>query len=82
MRRTSLPNYTARQPGILDKIFHPTIADGKGYAATEDSLVLFGLLVSPGIGLIMNAAGYQTGGVAPGPIVSVFGTNLAADANR
>ena len=67
--------------GSYVKFSTPAIANGKVYAATEDSLVVFGLLASPGIGLIVNAAGYQTGGVAPGSIVSVFGTNLAADAS-
>jgi uncharacterized protein (TIGR03437 family) len=64
--------------GSFIKFSTPTIANGKVYAGTANSLVVFGLLTSPGIGTIVNAGGYQTGGVAPGSIVSVFGMNLAA----
>jgi uncharacterized protein (TIGR03437 family) len=64
--------------GSYVKFSTPTIANGKVYVGTADSLVVFGLLTSPGIGSIVNAAGYSVGGVAPGSIVSVFGANLAA----
>ena len=66
-------------PGSYIKFSTPTIANGKVYVGTQDSLVVFGLFSSPGIRLIVNSGGYQTSGVAPGSIVSVFGVNLAAD---
>ena len=63
--------------GSYVKFATPTIADGKVYAGTQDSLVVFGAVKAPSIGAIVNAAGYQPGGVAAGSIVSVFGENLA-----
>ena len=65
--------------GSYIKFSTATIANGKVYVGSQNSLVAFGLLASPGIGSILNSGGYQAGGVAPGSIVSVFGTNLAAD---
>jgi uncharacterized protein (TIGR03437 family) len=65
-------------PGSYVKFSTPTIANGKVYVGTANSLVVFGLLTSPGIGTIVNSGGYQTGGVAPGSLVTVFGWNLAA----
>ena len=66
--------------GSYIKFSTPTIANGKVYAGTQDSLVVFGLLTWPEIGMIVNSGGYQTGAVAPGSIVSVFGAHLAAGA--
>lgn len=64
--------------GSFVKFATPTIANGKVYAGTQDSLVAFGVLKAPSIGAIVNAAGFQSGGLAPGSIVSAFGSNLAA----
>jgi uncharacterized protein (TIGR03437 family) len=63
--------------GSYVKFVTPTIANGKVYAGTQDSLVVFGVLKAPSIGAIVNAAGFQAGSLAPGSIVSVFGANLA-----
>jgi uncharacterized protein (TIGR03437 family) len=65
--------------GSYIKFSTPTIANGKVYVGTMNSLVVFGLLDS-GAGIvdaIVNAAGFQPGPLAPGSIVSIFGYNLA-----
>ena len=64
--------------GSLIKFSTPTIANGKVYLGTENTVAVFGLLKSPVISLISNSAGNGAGAVAPGSIVSVYGTNLAS----
>lgn len=59
------------------KFSTPTIANGKVYTGTQNSLVAFGLLSAPDVGAITNSANFQPGPLAPGLLVSVFGTNLA-----
>lgn len=62
--------------GAYIKFSTPTIANGKVYAGTENTIAVFGLLKAPAIDAILNAGGNRSGAVAPGSIVSVYGTNL------
>ncbi len=61
------------------KFATPTIANGKVYVGTLDSVNVFGLQnqASGSVVSVVNAAGFQPGPLAPGSIVSLFGTNLA-----
>ena len=65
--------------GSYVKFSTPTIANGKVYAGTLDSLVVFGLKdPAPGsVASVVSAADFKPGPVAPGSIVSLFGSNLA-----
>jgi uncharacterized protein (TIGR03437 family) len=64
--------------GSYIKFSTPAIANGKVYVGTGHTVAVFGLLHSPGVEVIVNSAGNAAGAVAPGSIVSVYGTNLAA----
>jgi uncharacterized protein (TIGR03437 family) len=61
------------------KFSTPTIANGKVYVGTLDSLVVFGLEKDPsgGVVSVVSAGGFQPGPVAPGSLVALFGSNLA-----
>jgi len=65
--------------GSSAKFVTPTIANGKVYVGTLNNLVVFGLQdQAPGsIASVMDAAGFQSGPVAPGSLISLFGSNLA-----
>jgi uncharacterized protein (TIGR03437 family) len=68
----------SRSFGSYIKFQTPTIANGKVYVGTENSIAVFGILTAPSIGAILNAAGNAAAAVAPGSIVSVYGTNLTS----
>jgi hypothetical protein len=57
----------------------PTIANGKVYVGTADSMAVFGLTdPNPGrVTAIVTADGYQAGPFSPGSRISLFGSNLA-----
>jgi len=65
--------------GSQVKFSAPTIANGKVYAGTQTSVLVFGLRSAgtPAIGAIENAASFQQGSVAPGSLISIFGANLS-----
>jgi hypothetical protein len=65
--------------GSSVKFSTPTIANGKVYVGTPDSLVTFGLQdpTPPSVAAVVNADGFQPGPVAPGSLVALFGSNLA-----
>jgi uncharacterized protein (TIGR03437 family) len=72
--------YRGSVGGSYIKFSTPTIANGKVYVGTGNSVAVFGLPNAPAIGVVLNSAGNAAGAVAPGSIVSVYGTNLAAGA--
>ena len=87
MRRTWLSElYNSQMKGSRDSLGSfvrftvPTVANGKVYAGTGNSLAVFGLLnqpPQPSLSAVVNAASFQPGPVAPGSLISIFGVNLA-----
>ncbi len=55
----------------------PTIANGRVYVGTGNALAVFGLLNQPSPAAVVNAASLQPGSVAPGSLITIFGSNLA-----
>jgi uncharacterized protein (TIGR03437 family) len=64
--------------GSAVKYAVPTVVNAKVYAGTQNSLVAYGLL-SPGAAIaVSNAASGSAAAAAPGSIVSIYGSGLAA----
>jgi uncharacterized protein (TIGR03437 family) len=68
------------QFGSGNKFIVPTVVNGKVYVGTTTGVGVFGLLTPAASGVtvtsVTNAAGFVKGAVAPGEIVSIFGSGL------
>ena len=65
-------------PGSYVQFSSPTVADGKVFVGTLDSVVVYGLVpgAAGSIGSVVNGASFNSG-VAPGSLISIFGSNLS-----
>jgi uncharacterized protein (TIGR03437 family) len=64
--------------GSYTKFANPTVANGKVFTPTDSrEIVVYGLLPGvPGVNSVVNAASYASGAVAPGELVTIFGTSI------
>ena len=65
------------------KFVSPTVANGKVYAASSRAVVVYGLLPGstgvlppPLVAAALNAASYGQDTIAPGELITIFGSNL------
>ncbi|HXK03136.1 MAG TPA: IPT/TIG domain-containing protein [Verrucomicrobiae bacterium] len=70
--------------GPVVKFLSPTVANGRVYVPNLANVVIvYGLLSGteltpdqPAVGMVADSAGYSSGTVSPGELVSIFGTGL------
>ena len=74
----SRQNSTRDSLGSYVKFSVPTVVNGRVYAGTRNSLVVYGLLNQPALPSagVVNAAGFRPGPLAPGSFLVLFGENL------
>jgi uncharacterized protein (TIGR03437 family) len=64
--------------GNFTKFANPTVANGKVFqASASGEIVVYGLLPgAPGIVSVVDSASYSSGVVAPGELVTIYGTGI------
>ncbi|HVT95027.1 MAG TPA: hypothetical protein VHD76_19405 [Bryobacteraceae bacterium] len=75
---SSLDNPADSLDGLVE-FSVPTIADGKVYVGTQSALEVYGLISAPTPNVLAatNAASYDPRAIAPGSLISLFGTDLS-----
>jgi uncharacterized protein (TIGR03437 family) len=72
-------NATRDAAGATVEYSVPMVANGKAYMGTANSLAVYGLLSAASSALpVSNAASGDVGALAPGALVSIYGSGLAA----
>ena len=67
--RDAMGNYT--------KFANPTVVNGKVYMPTDSQqITVYGLLPVPGIRAVVSAASFTSSTVAPGELISIFGSGI------
>src|SRR5579871_392982 len=71
-------NATRDAMGNFTKFANPTVANGKVFLPTDSrEIAVYGLLPDvAGVHAVVNGASFASGAVAPGELVSIFGTTL------
>ena len=68
--------------GSFSKFANPTVANGKVFVPTASGqIVVYGLLPDvPAVASVVNSASFASGDLAPGELVTIFGTSIGPSA--